>query len=171
MFFLACDEKSDVSKNYGETQNKNLGQSNVKDDVSDKDIVKIATSSPDHTTLVKALVAAELVDALSNAGPFTVFAPSNSAFDKLPAGTLDDLLKPENKNKLRDILQHHVCVAVYTTDMLRDGLVLSMVDGNSVKVSVKDKTIYIGKARILSSVRASNGIVHIIDEVVLASDK
>ena len=74
------------------------GQSAVQDDESQKNIVQIAVGSPDHTTLAAALIAAEYVDVLSNAGPFTVFAPTNAAFDKLPAGTLDNLVKPENIN-------------------------------------------------------------------------
>jgi uncharacterized surface protein with fasciclin (FAS1) repeats len=147
------------------------GQSNVKDDISAKDVVKIAVGSPDHTTLVAALKAAELVDVLSNAGPFTVFAPTNAAFDKLPKGTLDDLLKPENKSKLADILQHHVSVAVYTTDMVQDGQVLNMVDGTNVKFSKKDGSVFIDKGKIAASVKATNGIVHIIDEVILPPAK
>src|SRR5512143_3503886 len=85
-----------------------VGQSAVKDDESQKDVVKIAVASKDHTTLVTALQAAGLVDALSNAGPFTVFAPTNAAFDALPKGTVDDLLKKENLAKLQGILKHHV---------------------------------------------------------------
>jgi uncharacterized surface protein with fasciclin (FAS1) repeats len=147
------------------------GQSNVKDDVSEKDVVKIAAGSPDHTTLVKALQAAELIDVLSNAGPFTVFAPTNAAFDKLPAGTLDDLLKPENKQKLADILQHHVAVAVYSTDMLQDGQTINMVDGTNSKISKKEGVILIDKGKISASIKATNGIVHVIDEVVLPPAK
>ena len=80
---------------------KDGGQSTVQDDISEKNVVQIAEESKDHSTLVKAVVAGELVDALSNPGPFTVFAPTNEAFDKLPAGTLDNLLKPENKADLK----------------------------------------------------------------------
>lgn len=167
--------KEDI-KTTGKTNEKNQsqtlgGQSNVKDDVSQKDIVKIAAGSPDHTTLVKALQAAELIDVLSNAGPFTVFAPTNAAFDKLPAGTLDDLLKPENKQKLTDILQHHVAVAVYSADMLQDGQTINMVDGTNSKISKKGAVIMIDKGKISASVKATNGIVHIIDEVVLPTSK
>src|SRR6476659_11027050 len=84
------------------------GQSAVQDNESAKDVVKVAASSKDHTTLVAAIKQAQLVDALSNAGPFTVFAPTNAAFDKLPKGTVEDLLKPENKEKLTKILNYHV---------------------------------------------------------------
>lgn len=164
------ENKTEKSTDKTTTQTPG-GQSNVKDDVSQKDVVKIAVGSADHTTLVAALKAAELVDVLSNAGPFTVFAPTNAAFDKLPKGTLDDLLKPENKSKLADILQHHVSVAVYTTDMIQDGQVLNMVDGTNVKFTKKDGTVMIEKGKIAASIKASNGIVHVIDEVILPPAK
>lgn len=143
------------------------GQSAVKDDLSQKDVVKVAISSPDHTTLVKAIQAAELVDVLSNAGPFTVFAPTNAAFDKLPAGTLSDLLKPEKKADLQNILQYHVAVAGYKAEMLRDGQVISMANGDNVKIGVKDGKITVNGANLVATVPASNGIVHVIDAVLL----
>ena len=96
-----------------EPEQKTVGQSGVKDDVSQKNVVQIAIGSKDHTTLVAAVKAADLVDVLSNTGPFTVFAPTNAAFDKLPAGTVDGLLKPEKKEALTDILQYHVSVGVF----------------------------------------------------------
>lgn len=174
-FIIGCG-KTDTTKTTDKSSDKTTkqtlgGQSNVKDDVSEKDVVKIAAGSPDHTTLVKALQAAEIIDVLSNAGPFTVFAPTNAAFDKLPAGTLDDLLKPENKHKLTDILQHHVAVAVYSTDMLQDGQTINMVDGTNSKISKKEGVILIDKGKILASIKATNGIVHVIDEVVLPPSK
>jgi len=130
--------------------------------------VQIAVGSKDHTTLVAAVKAGELVDALSNAGPFTVFAPTNAAFDKLPAGTVDGLLKPEAKESLQDILQYHVSVGVYNTDQLTDGQSLGQVNGGNITISVKDgKTMINGKATILASIKASNGVVHVIDEVLL----
>ena len=96
-----------------ETDQNVVGQSGVQDDVSAKNVVQVAIGSPDHTTLVAAVKAAELVDVLSNAGPFTVFAPTNAAFDKLPPGTVEGLVKPEQKETLQDILQYHVSVGVY----------------------------------------------------------
>ena len=112
--------------------------------------------------------AAELVDVLSNAGPFTVFAPTNEAFNKLPAGTVDDLLKPENKAKLQDILQYHVAVAVYKPEMLQDGQTINMANSGNVKVSVKDGGIMLnGNAKVIASIPASNGIIHVIDNVLL----
>ena len=147
------------------------GQSAVVDDVSQKDIVKVAASSEKHTTLVKAIQAADLVDALSNAGPFTVFAPVNEAFDKLPAGTLDNLLKPENKNALRDILQYHVTVSVLDTSKLHDGQILGEVNGENATVHVQNGKYSINDANIIGSVRASNGIIHIVDKVLLPPKK
>lgn len=144
------------------------GQSAVSDELSQKDVVKVAVGSPDHTTLVAAVKAAELVDVLSNAGPFTVFAPTNAAFDKLPKGTVETLLKPENKDKLADILQYHVAVGGYKEEMLTDGKVLGMANGGSVKVSVKNGKITLNdSATLVGTVQASNGIVHVVDGVLL----
>jgi uncharacterized surface protein with fasciclin (FAS1) repeats len=144
------------------------GQSAVKDDVSQKDVVKVAAGSPDHTTLVAAVKAAELVDVLSNAGPFTVFAPTNEAFNKLPAGTVDDLLKPENLSKLQDILQYHVAVAVYKPEMFQDGQTIGMANSGNIKISVKDGVVMVnGNSKIIATVTASNGIIHVIDNVLL----
>jgi uncharacterized surface protein with fasciclin (FAS1) repeats len=171
ILFISCDSKENADTN-GEKATKPLaGQSGVKDDNSQKNIVKIAVGSKDHTTLVVAVKAAELVDALSNAGPFTVFAPINSAFDKLPKGTVDELLKPENKGKLTDILQHHVALAGYKESMLRDGQILGMVDGTNATITKKDGATFIDKAKIIGTVVASNGIVHVIDEVILPPAK
>lgn len=150
------------------TTSPNLGgQSAVVDNESAKDVVKVAAGSPDHTTLVKAIHAAELVDALSNAGPFTVFAPTNAAFDKLPDGTLEDLLKPENKQKLQNILYYHVTPAKYNLDLLADGMKLGMVDVGSTTFTSKDGQNKINNANIIGTVEASNGIIYIIDEVLI----
>ena len=142
------------------------GQSAVRDDESQPDIVKVAVGSADHSTLVAALKAAGLVDAMSNAGPFTVFAPTNAAFDALPAGTVDNLLKPENKSALVEVLQHHVTTSALDLDMLEDGQELGMVSGGPEVISRKDGEVFIGSARVIASVRASNGWVHVIDKVL-----
>ncbi|RYZ37790.1 MAG: fasciclin domain-containing protein [Sphingobacteriales bacterium] len=143
------------------------GQASVSDDESQKDVVKVAVGSPDHTTLVAAVKAAGLVNSLSNAGPFTVFAPVNAAFDALPAGTVDNLLKPENKGKLEDILQYHVTVSSYDIDRLTDGMTLGQVNGGNVTITHKDGKVMVNDATILGSVKASNGTVHVIDKVLL----
>jgi uncharacterized surface protein with fasciclin (FAS1) repeats len=142
------------------------GQANVQDDESVKDVVKIAVGSKDHTTLVAALQAADLVNALANAGPFTVFAPTNAAFDKLPKGTVDDLLKPANKEKLRLVLQHHVTTSALDVDQFSDGQVVSMADGTNATISKKGAETFINGAKIVASVKGSNGMVHVIDGVI-----
>ena len=170
LIFNACNSSTE-SSTATETKDavaKSGGQENVQDDVSQKDIVKVAIGSKDHTTLVAALKQAELITALSNAGPFTVFAPTNDAFNKLPADTVDGLMKDEKKADLQNILQYHVTTSALSTDMLRDGQTLGMVNGDNVTLSVKDGKITLnGTANIIASVRASNGWVHIVDAVLL----
>jgi uncharacterized surface protein with fasciclin (FAS1) repeats len=117
---------------------------------------------------VAAVKQAELVDALSNAGPFTVFAPTNAAFDKLPKGTVEELMKPENKEKLQDILQYHVYVGNLKTDFMQDGQTLNEVNGGNITVSKKDgKIVLNNSATIIATVPAANGIIHVIDGVLL----
>jgi uncharacterized surface protein with fasciclin (FAS1) repeats len=147
------------------------GQASVQDDVSQKDIVKIAVGSPDHTTLVAALQAADYVNVVSNAGPFTVFAPTNAAFEKLPKGTVEELVKPEKKADLRNILEYHVTVGVYKTENMQDGQNIGQANGDNVKISIKDGKYYANDALIVASVPASNGIVHIVDGVLLPPAK
>ena len=148
------------------------GQSAVQDNESAKDVVKVAASSKDHSTLVAAVKQAELVDVLSNAGPFTVFAPTNAAFDKLPKGTVENLMKPENKEKLQDILQYHVFVGKLNTDMMQDGQTLNEVNGGNITLSKKDGKIIVNNtATIVASIPASNGIIHVIDAVLLPPAK
>jgi len=143
------------------------GQAAVQDDVSAKDIVKVASGSEDHTTLVAAVKAADLVNVLSNAGPFTVFAPTNAAFAALPAGTVEGLLKPDKKEILADILQYHVAVAVYKPEMFQDGQILSMANGGNVTMGVKDGKITVNGANVVATIPATNGIIHVIDAVLL----
>jgi uncharacterized surface protein with fasciclin (FAS1) repeats len=156
-----------------ETQNETGGgQSAVQDDVSAKDVVKVAAGSKDHTTLVAAIKQADLVNALSNAGPFTVFAPTNAAFDKLPKGTVSDLMKGENKEKLQDILQYHVYVGTLNTDLMQDGQTLNQVNGGNISISKKDGKVMINNtATVVTSIPASNGIIHVVDGVLLPPSK
>ena len=148
------------------------GQENVNDSTSEKDIVKVAISSKDHTTLVAALKKADLVTSLSNAGPFTVFAPTNTAFDKLPKGTLDNLMKDENKEDLQNILQYHVTLATQKAESFTDGQTIGMVNGDNVTINIKDgKVMLNNSAVIVASIKASNGIVHVIDGVLLPPAK
>ncbi len=134
-------------------------------------VVDVALGSKDHTTLVAALTAADYVDSLDNAGPFTVFAPTNAAFGKLPPGTVEGLVKPEKHDDLRGILKYHVTVSMYGVAALKDGMVLSMADGSKATVHVKDGKVSINDAAIVGTVQASNGIVHVIDTVLLPPKK
>ena len=149
-----------------------VGQSGVQDDVSQKNVVQVAVGSKDHTTLVAAVKAASLVDALSNAGPFTVFAPTDAAFAKLPKETLDNLMKPENKAALSNILEYHTYVGVIKTEQMRDGQKLNQVNLKNITLGVKDGKVTVnGAANIVASVPASNGMIHVIDAVLLPPEK
>jgi uncharacterized surface protein with fasciclin (FAS1) repeats len=145
-----------------------------------KDVVDIAISSPDHTTLVAAVKAADLVNTLKSAGPFTVFAPTNAAFDKLPAGTVTTLLKPENKAQLAKILTYHVVAgnldAAAVVAAIRAGkgkAVLTTVSGGKLTAALdKDKVMLTdesGKTAyvVAADLKGSNGVIHVIDGVVL----
>jgi uncharacterized surface protein with fasciclin (FAS1) repeats len=148
------------------------GQEAVKDDVSAKDIVKIAVGSKDHTTLVAALQQADYVKVLANAGPFTVFAPTNAAFDKLPAGTVDGLMKVDKKDDLRNILEYHVAVGVYKQENMQDGQKINMVNLDDITLSVKDGKLMVnGTANVVATIPASNGIIYVIDAVLLPPAK
>ncbi len=169
-FFLACGSKQEntVSDTEGAALPKGGGQESVVDDESQKDVVKVAVSSPDHTTLVAALKHVEYVDDLSNAGPFTVFAPTNAAFDKLPKGTLDDLLKEENKAVLKNILEYHVGVGGYKTEYMQDGQNIGMANGDNIRISMLgDKIVINETANIVATIPASNGIIYVVDGVLL----
>lgn len=132
-----------------------------------KNIVSIALGSKDHTTLVTALKAADYVTAVANPGPLTVFAPTNEAFAKLPAGTVESLLRPEKQADLQTILKYHVTTSVYSAKTLTDGMQLGMANGAKATIHVKDGKITINDANVIASIPASNGIVHVIDRVLL----
>jgi uncharacterized surface protein with fasciclin (FAS1) repeats len=173
MFVMgACSSDSSTQSTESSTEAVAGGQENVKDDDSQQDVVKVAVGSKDHTTLVAALKQADLVTSLSNAGPFTVFAPTNAAFDKVDKATLDGLMTDAQKEALQDILQYHVTVSAIPTEQLQDGQSLGMVNGQNVTVSVKNGKIMLNNAAtIVASVRASNGWVHVIDGVLLPPKK
>ena len=125
-------------------------------------------SAGSFTTLAKALQAADLVDTLKGDGPFTVFAPTDEAFAKLPKGTVEGLLKPENKEKLKGILTYHVAAAKAMSSDLSDGQDVKTVNGKSVKVSIDGKTVMVGDAKVVKAdIAASNGVIHVIDAVLL----
>jgi uncharacterized surface protein with fasciclin (FAS1) repeats len=143
------------------------GQENVVDATSNPNIVQTAVGSKDHTTLVTAVKAAGLVTSLSNAGPFTVFAPTNAAFDKLPAGTVEGLLKPEKKGDLENILGYHTYVGSLKTEYMQDGQEFDMVYGGKVKITKKDGKTFVNGSEIVASIETSNGIIHVIGDVLL----
>ena len=130
-------------------------------------IVSLAIASKDHTTLVAAIKAADYVTSVAASGPLTVFAPTNAAFDKLPEGTVDNLLKPENVDQLRKILQYHVTTSALAADTFTDGQTLSMANGKKATMHVKDGKVSINDASITASAPASNGMLHIVDVVLL----
>lgn len=154
------------------TAEADMGQAGVQDNDSQKDVVKIAIGSPDHTTLVAALKQAEYVNDLANAGPFTVFAPTNAAFDKLPAGTVEGLMKPDKKDALKGILEYHVAVGVYKQDYLNDGQTIGMANGDNITIQLKDgKMMVNGNANVVATVPATNGLIYIVDAVLLPPSK
>ncbi|MEZ4958506.1 MAG: fasciclin domain-containing protein [Saprospiraceae bacterium] len=170
--FFAC-QPGGAEQNTGATANAAAqpapggGQASVKDENSEPNVVKVAVNSPDHTTLVAALKAADLVDAMANVGPFTVFAPTNAAFDALPAGTVEGLLKPEKKADLSNILKYHVTTSALTDIMLQDGMTLGMANGGKATIKKNGDKLMINDANVLGVVKASNGMVYVIDKVLL----
>ena len=136
--------------------------------VPSKNIVENAMGSSDHTTLVAAVKQAGLVETLSGAGPFTVFAPTNAAFAQIPSATLDGLMKPEMKADLTKILTYHVVAGALKAADLRDGQELTTVQGQKLKVSIKDGKVMINGANVTTAdVVSSNGITHVIDGVLM----
>ena len=139
----------------------------------DKDIVDNAAGSADHTTLVAAVKAAGLVETLKSAGPFTVFAPTNAAFDKLPAGTVSSLVTPEMKPTLTKILTYHVVPGRLMAADLKDGQVLTTVEGETLTVMKKGGTVMLKDAKggmstvTIANVVSSNGITHVVDTVLM----
>ena len=134
----------------------------------DKDIVDIAASAGSFKTLIAAVQAAGLVDALKGQGPLTVFAPTDDAFKKLPAGTVENLLKPENKDKLIAVLTYHVVPGRVTAGEVVNLDSAKTLNGRSLKISAREGKVMIDGARVTSTdIMASNGVIHVIDSVVL----
>ncbi len=134
---------------------------------TEKNIVEIAQSNSDFSTLVKALVAANLVSVLEGQGPFTVFAPTNAAFAKLPAGTLENLLKPENKAKLAEILTYHVVSGkVLAADVKT--MKAETVNGKDLDIKVNGSNVSVNDAKVVKTdIVGSNGVIHVIDTVLI----
>lgn len=178
--FYACTNSStEVADGNASSASENStteshGQSGVVDEVSDPNALQLAQSLEDFSTLVAAVNAAGVADALVNAGPLTVFAPLNTAFDKLPEGTVEELLKPENKAKLAYILTNHLAPANYPTEQLtkeaQKGRKLYMASGQYLDVVNNEGKITVGGFEIIKSVKVSNGWVHVIDNIIVPAE-
>jgi uncharacterized surface protein with fasciclin (FAS1) repeats len=151
--------------------NTPLGQASVVDDESARNILQVAIGSSDHTTLVAAVQAAKIEHILVNAGPLTVFAPTNDAFAKLPEGTVENLLKPENKAALATILTRHAAPGSYNVESLiknaAKGRKIYMATGDYLEITVEGEDVWVGGAKILATIQASNGIINVVDKVIL----
>lgn len=166
--FLLMNRADDSNNNTQDTTT-----SSQTEEQTPPSIVGLASSSEDLSTLVTALQAADLVDTLQGEGPFTVFAPTNDAFAALPAGTLDTLLLPENKDDLAAVLTYHVVSGEVMSSGLSDGQVITTVQGGTLTVAIRDGMVYLidgagNEARVVTAdLDASNGVVHVIDGVLL----
>ncbi|MBT8306369.1 MAG: fasciclin domain-containing protein [Maribacter sp.] len=170
ILFVGCKNEAKTETTTSDTtteETKEQGQAFIEDDGSTPNVLQIAIGSPDHTTLVAAVQAADLENALVNAGPLMVFAPTNAAFDALPEGTVDNLLKPENKDALANILKYHVTPGNYSKDFLKKFKKLGQANDQNVMIVVEGDDVLVGGAKILGSVKAGNGIVHVVDKVML----
>ena len=137
--------------------------------VPSKNIVENAVNANNVKTVVAAVVAAGLAETLSGKGPFTVFAPTDSAFGKLPAGTVEMLVKPENKEKLTSILTYHVVAGAWKSTDLKDGVqMVKTLNGKEIKITKKDGKVWVNDAMVeTSDVISSNGVTHVIDAVLM----
>lgn len=182
LFGLAsCGSKEEAPKEENTTESTNEtveahGQAGVAAvEGEEKNALQVALSMDDFKTLVVAVQAAGVEDALVNAGPLTVFAPVNEAFDKLPEGTVETLLKPESKATLTTILINHVAPANYPIKQLKKeakkGRKLYMASGEYLEVENRDGKIFVGGTEILQSVKVSNGWVHVIADVLVPVEK
>lgn len=156
---VKCFADTEVTRLLPEEKSKNS-----------RDIVDVAISDGRFNTLVAALGAAGLVDTLKGEGPFTVFAPTDDAFAKLPANTLNDLLKPENKEKLASILTYHVTPGkVLAADLVKlNGKEIVMANGGKAKIEVRNNEVFIDGAKvIITDIMAKNGVIHVIDAVIM----
>ena len=178
LVFLLISCKTDTNKQDAtsttdtpvNTTDDKQGQAFIEGDVAKPNVLQIAIGSPDHTTLVAAVQAASLENALVNAGPLMVFAPTNEAFAALPEGTVENLLKPENKDALANILKYHVTPGNYSKDFLKNFKKLGQANNGYVDVEVKGDDVFIGGAKIIASIPAGNGIVHVVDKVILPKE-
>jgi uncharacterized surface protein with fasciclin (FAS1) repeats len=171
VFFVACntaETTETVKKDAPPADQPAVTPKDTMPKVVQKSIVETAIGSADHTTLVAALKAAGLVETLSGAGPFTVFAPTNAGFDKLPKGTVEGLLKADKKADLTKILTYHVVAGAVKAGDLKDGQKIKTLQGKELSVSIKDGKVTINGANVTAAdLVCSNGVVHVIDGVLL----
>ncbi len=171
IFLFNCKNKEGQAKETTTTDSdqteERQGQAFITDDDGTPNCLQIAIGSPDHKTLVAAVQAAQVENAFVNVGPLTVFAPTDAAFAALPEGTVETLLKPENKGALADILKYHVTPGNLNTSILTKLPKLGQANNQYVQIEVIDDKPVIGGAKIIASVKAGNGIVHVIDKVLL----
>jgi len=178
-FFVLClfncknkeGQTEETTKTVSNETEERKGQAFIEDDGSTPNCLQIAIGSPDHKTLVAAVQAAQVENALVNVGPLTVFAPTDAAFAALPEGTVENLVKPENKATLADILKYHVTPGNLNAKILTKLPKLGQANNQYVQVEVVDGKPVIGGANIIASVKAGNGIVHVIDKVLLPPAK
>jgi len=177
LFSCSQGKKAEIKNNAEPAQEelKNQGQANVTlSEGEDPNALQVAKSLDDFSTLVVAIEAAGVQDAVVNTGPLTIFAPLNSAFAKLPEGTVEELLKPESKPTLAYILVNHVAPSNYPIKQLKKdakkGRKLYMASGQYLVIEHKDDDIYVGGTKVLKSVKVSNGWIHVIDDVLVPAE-
>lgn len=175
-FFTGCGNEAEPGEMMEEPesmayeQNANEPPATARES-SNMTIISIASANGNLSTLVQAIQQAERTQLLDSEGPFTVFAPTNDAFETLPEGTLEDLMKPENKQKLADILAYHIVEGSVMTADLADGQTITTVQGNTLNVSKENGKIIINGAQVVEAdVDASNGTVHVINKVLMPSN-
>ena len=145
-----------------------IGTAAINGVAADKDIIATAAAAGSFNTLAAALQAADLTDALKGEGPFTVFAPTDDAFKKLPPGTVESLLEPENKDKLRAILTYHVVAGKVTAAQALKLSSAKTLNGENLAISTHDGTVMVNNAKVVKAdIRASNGVIHVIDAVIM----
>lgn len=172
--FAACTNTgtTDGEENATEDTTAQAEETTMEEKPMEKDIVALAMETPSLSTLVQAVKAADLVETLQGTGPFTVFAPTNEAFAALPEGTLENLLKPENKDQLVKILTYHVVPAKVMSTDLSDGMKAGTVQGAEATVKFKGDAVMIDDATVQQAdISASNGVVHVIDAVILPPEE
>ena len=154
---FGCKQNSEASVETTAEENATpaVGQSAVVDETSSPNIVQTAVK------------AAGLVDVLSNAGPFTVFAPTNAAFDKLPKGTVEGLLEPSKKDDLKNILEYHTYVGNLKTEYMQDGQEYEQVNGGKIKITKVGDKVFVNGSEIVASITTANGMIHVINDVLL----